>query len=402
MKKQEIGKLLDNSFSAKDWDDYRWQQAHLVKDIQTLRSVIGEEAITALNAGGEVMAAFAMSITPHYLSLFDTDNIANCPIARQAVATSMELIQSKSEMIDPLGEEGFEAGTRSVVHRYPDRCLFLVANQCSMYCRFCTRKRIVGDSKKAIKPNDIEAGLEYIRKTKSIRDVLLSGGDPLFMSTKRIDYILGELRKIEHVEFIRIGTKIPCVMPQRINSELTEVLAKYAPIWINVHFNHPSELGEAAKKSLMMLLRAGCPLNNQSVLLRGINDDIDTFRRLNQKLLTCGVRPYYLYQGDLVVGTSHLRATISEGMKLIEGMTGYTTGLARPTFVVDSPRGTGKIPVMPNHLVSMDNGRTVLRDYLGGNVVYEDMVRQDQVSEVTIRRDSVYEESEECSPLPVS
>lgn len=377
--KHLLGFNLDPNYTKDMWEDGQWQTRNIMTSFSAIKKAVPQEYHTKIDnyinnavSSGNNIKHFALSITPYYLSLIDFDNLDTCPIAIQSFMTNKEDIVSSVESGDPLNEAAQSHSIKSLVHRYPDRCLFLVANTCSMYCRFCTRKRIVGNKDEHITSDLIEAGLEYIRNTPVIRDVLLSGGDPLFMGVKRLKYIIGKLKEIPHVEFIRIGTRIPCVLPQRVTDELIEVLSEHAPIWINVHFNHPKELTDDTKKALMKLLKAGCPLNNQSVLLRGVNDDIDTFKKLNQKLLTQGVRPYYIYQCDLAEGMSHLRVPIQKGIELIEGMIGYTTGLARPTFILDSPMGTGKIPIMPNFVKEIGEKETdiVVRDYLGNTIKY--------------------------------
>ncbi len=375
--KDIIGRKLDKNYTPNKWEDGKWQTRNIMTSFSAIKKAVPKIYHSRIdnyinNAEDTKGCNLAISITPHYLSLIDFENLDTCPIAIQSFMTNRENIISPIESADPLNEAKQSQSTKSIVHRYPDRCLFLVANTCSMYCRFCTRKRIVSNKSERITNDNIEVGLDYIRNTPVIRDVLLSGGDPLFLGAKRLEYIIKELKKIPHIEFIRIGSKVPCVIPQRVSDELVRILSENAPIWINVHFNHPKELNKATKKALMKLLKAGCPLNNQSVLLKGVNDNVETFKKLNQKLLTQGVRPYYIYQCDLAEGMSHLRVPIQKGIELVEAMIGQTTGLARPTFILDSPKGTGKIPIMPNFVQKLGSKDTdiVVRDYLGNTIEY--------------------------------
>lgn len=355
-----IGARLDDNYRDDDWYDYKWQIKNTIRSVDKLEKVLGRK----IKIDAETMKVFKMAIPPHYLSLFDVDNLDKCPIFKQAVATDLEMKTMSNECIDPLSEKKDDVPS-SIVHRYPDRVLLLATNVCSMYCRFCTRKRIVSDESKNINKREIEKGLDYIRENKSIRDVLISGGDPLLMSDDKLDWLLTKLRDIEHIEFIRIGSRIPAVMPQRITKGLIDVIKKHTPIWINVHFNHSIELNDDSVKALNMLADAGVPLNNQSVLLRGINDNLEEMKKLVHKLLVARVRPYYLYQGDLVAGTSHFRTSIKKGLEIIDGLVGYTTGLARPIFVVDAPGGGGKIPIHRDNIVEINGKIVKLRNYKG-------------------------------------
>jgi len=309
-----------------------------------------------------------MSITPYYASLMDRDN-EQCPIRMQAIPSVKELQSCSSDMDDPLSEES-DAPVPGLTHRYPDRVLLLATNECSMYCRHCTRKRKVGDDGASIKLSAVMKGIEYIRSHKNVRDVLISGGDPFLLKTSVLEKIIAEIHKIPHVEVIRIGTRIPVVLPMRIDKELVDMLKKYHPIWINTHFNHPREITPESRKAVNMLSNAGIPLGNQSVLLRGINDCPYIMKELVHQLVKNRVRPYYLYQCDLSRGIEHFRTPISKGIEVLENLIGHTSGFAVPTFVVDAPGGGGKIPLQPNYLLSYSNRKTILRNYEGVISVY--------------------------------
>ena len=268
---------------------------------------------------------------------------------------------------DPLYEEPEHQIRKNVpsllTHRYPDRVLFRVSNQCAMYCRFCTRKRKVGVPYKAMSKEQIIQGIEYIKQHKEIRDVILSGGDPLLLEDLELAFILKELRKIKHLQIIRIGTRVPCTLPQRITKELCNLLRKYHPLYINTHFNHPDEITEESKKACEMLADAGIPLGNQTVLLKGVNDDIIIMKKLMQKLLTIRVKPYYLYQADLTKGTNHFRTKVKKGLEIIKGLRGFTSGMAVPHFIIDAPGGGGKIPLLPKYFVGCKDNKVLLRNY---------------------------------------
>ena len=307
---------------------------------------------------------FNIKITPYYLSLIKEKGDA---IYKQVIPDKSELIDD-GEVQDPLAEDSYSP-IPSIVHRYPDRCLFLVAHACASYCRFCTRKRKVGDPSK-ISLKYIDDGVEYIRHHPEIRDVIISGGDPLLLSDDRIEYILKELRSVKHVEILRIGSRVPCFLPQRITTKLVRMLRKYHPLFMNVHFNHPDELTPVAIKALGRLADAGIPLGNQTVLLKGVNDDPMIMRRLMQKLLLARVRPYYIYQADMVFGTAHFRTKVQKGIEIIENLRGWTSGLAVPHFVIDAPGGGGKIPIIPEYVVRMTDEEVVLRNYQGKTFRY--------------------------------
>ena len=313
---------------------------------------------------------FKTRITPYYAGLIKSKDD---PIYKQVVPDPAELRAGTGDL-DPL-EEDHDSPVPSIVHRYPDRCLFLVSHACASYCRFCTRKRKVGDPKK-IDPRYIEDGLDYIRRHPEIRDVIVSGGDPFMLPDGKIEHILKSLRAIPHVEILRIGTRVPCFLPQRVTPRLASMLKKYHPLYINVHFNHPDEITPEAARALGLLADAGIPLGNQSVLLKGVNDDVDTMRRLMQKLLSVRVRPYYIYQADYVKGTEHLRTTVEKGLEVMEGLRGWTSGMAVPYYVIDAPGGGGKIPLIPNYVQSVSEDQVVMRNYAGEEFVYPQVRRK--------------------------
>lgn len=344
------------------WNDWRWQLANRITTVDQLKQVINltEEEEQGVH---DCLKALRMAITPYYASLMDADDPRH-PIRMQAVPTARELYRSPSDMVDPLHED-VDSPVPGLTHRYPDRVLFLVTDQCSMYCRHCTRRRFAGQFDRARSREDLEAAFEYIRRTPQVRDVLISGGDPLTLGEEQLEYILENLRAIEHVEIIRIGSRVPVVLPQRITPELVNMLKRYHPLWLNTHFNHPAEITPDSARACAMLADAGIPLGNQTVLLRGINDCPVVMKQLVQGLLRIRVRPYYIYQCDLSLGIEHFRTPVSKGIEIIEALRGHTSGLAVPTFVVDAPGGGGKIPVMPNYLISAGDGRVVLRNYEG-------------------------------------
>ncbi|MEM4247834.1 MAG: KamA family radical SAM protein [Candidatus Nanoarchaeia archaeon] len=313
----------------------------------------------------KVCQKFPVRITPYYFSLIKE---IGDPIYRQIVPDEEELQNKELLYTDPLAEDR-DSPVHNIVHRYPDRCLFLVSHSCASYCRFCTRKRKVGDPSK-ISKNFIDEGLDYIRRHDEIRDVILSGGDPLMLCENVLEYILKNLRAIPHIEIIRIGSRVPCFLPQRITSKLVKMLKKYHPLYMNVHFNHPDELTPIAVKALGMLAEAGIPLGNQSVLLKGVNDNPETMRRLMQALLKARVRPYYLYQADMVYGTEHFRTSVETGIEMIKSLRGWTSGLAVPHFVIDAPGGGGKIPLIPNYVQEINEEEVLLCNYRGKSFTY--------------------------------
>jgi len=310
-----------------------------------------------------------LRVTPYYLSLIDPGDPED-PLRRSVVPLAAECFVSPGEAADPLDEEG-DCQVPGIVHRYPDRVLFLVTGFCSTYCRYCTRSRKVGDSHRTpLTEEQIDAALAYIASHKEVRDVLVSGGDPLTLSNDRLESLLARIRKIPHVEFLRIGTKVPAVLPQRVTPELVKMLKRYHPLWISIHFTHPREITPESAKACERLADAGIPLGSQTVLLKGINDDTTTLKRLFQRLLAVRVRPYYLYQCDPIIGSAHFRTNIERGLELISSLRGFTTGYAVPTYVVDAPGGGGKVPLYPSTLVGREENRVMLKNYQGRLFTY--------------------------------
>jgi lysine 2,3-aminomutase len=343
------------------WNDWRWQLRHRLNSAEDLARVIRltPEERAALAAPGH----WRVDITPYFASLIDPDD-PGCPIRRQVVPTSEELVPSEAEMADSLAEDA-HSPVPGLVHRYPDRVLMLVTTQCASYCRFCTRSRLVGDPHAQFTWADYERQLAYIERTPQVRDVLLSGGDPLTLAQPVLERLLARLSAIPHVEVVRIGTRVPVFLPQRITPDLTAMLRRYHPLWMNIHFNHPKEITPEVEQALARLADAGIPLGSQTVLLAGVNDCPNVMLALVRRLVRNRVRPYYIYQCDLVHGAGHFRTPVAKGIEVIEALRGHTSGFAVPTFVVDAPDGGGKVPVLPNYLLSMSDSRVVLRNYEG-------------------------------------
>ncbi len=354
-----------------DWNDWKWQFRNRVTTLAELDRFfpLGEEERAAL---AEVLHEFRMGITPYYLSLIDPDDPRD-PLRLQAVPTVEEFLNLHVGEEDPLAEDQFSP-VPGITHRYPDRCLMLPTNSCALYCRYCTRKRIMEEGEAPLPKSALDPMIDYIKRTPTIRDVIVSGGDPLTFSTARIEELLQRLREIPHLEIIRFGSRVPVTLPQRITPELCDVLSKHGPIWINVHFNHPREVTREAEIACDRLLRAGIPLNNQAVLLRDVNDDPVVIRSLVHALMRIKVRPYYLYHCDPVKGAGHFRTTVAKGIEIIESLRGHTSGLAIPTYVIDAPGGGGKIPVQPQYLLAYEQGRAILRNFQGRIFVYDDPV----------------------------
>jgi len=351
---------------TEQWNDWSWQ---LRNRIQNLAQLEARLSLTPEERAGTILAGkkLALGITPHFFNLIDRED-PDCPIRRQVVPRIEESNTAPDEMQDPCGEDS-NMPVPGLVHRYPDRVLLLVTDRCASYCRYCTRSRVVSGAGEQELTMDLEGAFAYLEKHPEVRDVLLSGGDPLLLSDSKLDAILTRLRQIPTIEFIRIGTRIPIFLPQRITTDLLNVLKKHHPLWMSVHSNHPKELTQEVRMALGRLADAGIPLGNQSVLLKGVNDRADTLKSLFHKLLLCRVRPYYLYQCDLISGSAHLRTTIREGQEIMEQLRGHTTGYAVPTYVVDGPGGGGKIPIGPNYIVGMADNRVILKNYKGD--VYE-------------------------------
>ena len=369
---QELANRIDSDSSKSHWKDWKWQVKHRITSLNDVDRLLELKLSSKKKEHiQKTIEKFPLSITPYYLSLIDIENFETDPVFLQSVPSIEELSLSDADMADPLHEDE-DSPVPGITHRYPDRVLFLVSNVCAMYCRHCTRKRKVGDIDDIPSKTIIDEGLNYIRSNPVIRDVLLSGGDPFLLSDEYLDYILTELRKIDHVEVIRIGTRTPVVLPYRITDELVTMLKKHQPLWINTHFNHPREITTSARRALTKLADAGIPLGNQTVLLSGVNDCPKIMRSLVHKLVTNRVRPYYLYQCDLSEGLSHFRTPVGKGIEIIESLQGHTSGFCVPTYVIDAPGGGGKIPIMPNYLISWSTNKVILRNYEGVITSYKE------------------------------
>ena len=349
--------------SDADWNNWRWQMQNRIHRPEHLLEAMPN--LTSEERAGVQLASkkLAMGVTPHYFSLID-QNDENCPIRRQVIPRIEETETATWEMADPCGEDS-HSPVPGLVHRYPDRVLFLVTDRCASYCRYCTRSRLVSNAAGYDFHPEFERQIQYIRDNPQIRDVLLSGGDPLLLSDQKLERVLSELRAIPHVEFLRIGSRIPIFMPQRITPELCNLLKRFHPLFVSVHANHPRELTTEVSDGLGRLADAGIPLGNQSVLLRHVNDDATVMKALIQKLLMCRVKPYYLYQCDLIAGSAHLRTSVREGINLMEQLRGHTTGYAIPQYVIDAPGGGGKVPVNPEYILQRNDDRVVVRNFEG-------------------------------------
>lgn len=350
------------------WNDWHWQLSNRLNSVEDIEKVLNltESERTALSSPG----LFRVDITPYFISRIDP-NDPDDPIRKQVIPTSGEIMDFTGMMEDSLAEDR-HSPVPGLVHRYPDRVLMLVTTQCASYCRYCTRSRIVGDPSQTFSRADFEAQIDYLKHTPQVRDVLLSGGDPLTLAPKLLEELLSRLREIEHIEIIRIGSRVPVFMPMRITDELTDMLQKYHPLWMNIHVNHPNEISAELAAATDKLTRAGIPLGNQSVLLAGVNDCTHIMRQLVQDLVRIRVRPYYLYQCDLVEGAGHFRTPVAKGIEIIEGLRGHTSGYAVPTYVVDAPGGGGKIPMMPNYQISASDHKVIMRNYEGYITTYEE------------------------------
>jgi len=350
------------------WNSWRWQLSNRLNSVEDLERILPltESERKALSAPG----LFRVDITPYFVSLIDPEDPAD-PVRQQVLPTDAEMVPFTGMMEDSLSEDE-HSPVPGLVHRYPDRVLMLVTTQCASYCRYCTRSRIVGDPKEQFSRAEFEMQLDYLRRTPQVRDVLLSGGDPLTLAPKLLEELIGRLREIEHIEIIRIGSRVPVFLPMRVDAELTAMLEKFHPLWLNIHVNHPNEITSELAEACDKLSRAGIPLGNQSVLLAGINDCVHIQRQLVQDLVRMRVRPYYLYQCDMVEGAGHFRTPVAKGIEIIEGLRGHTSGYAVPTFVVDAPAGGGKIPLMPNYAISQGDARVVLRNFEGLITTYQE------------------------------
>ncbi|MEG1509075.1 MAG: lysine 2,3-aminomutase [Clostridia bacterium] len=357
---------MDNNINYAEkiagWNDWKWQFAHRITTVEALSKIIDLDE-TEKEQISQCLQKFKMAITPYYASLINK-NDKNDPIRKQAVPSINEMYVDENDLIDPLAEEEMSP-VPNLVHRYPDRVLFLVTYKCSMYCRHCTRRRMVGEGDRCISEKSFHNALDYIKAHTEIRDVLISGGDPLTMSNERLECIISALRQIPHVDIIRIGTRTPVVMPMRIDDELCNMLKKYQPIWINTHFNHPQELTPEAQKACEKIVDAGIPLGNQTVLLKGVNDNVETMKELLLKLCHSRVKPYYLYQCDLSLGISHFRTTVDKGIDIMHALTGNISGYAVPKYVIDAPHGGGKTPINYNYVISKDDKEVVMENFQG-------------------------------------
>lgn len=377
--KEAVMEGLWETIEPEKWNDWHWQLQNKITSFEQLKRLV---ELSADEAAGvrEALTKFRMSITPYWLSLVNPQD-PECPIRRQAIPSHAELRQVSCDMEDPLHED-IDSPVPHLTHRYPDRVLFMITYQCAVYCRHCTRRRIAGVSDRALSQQDIDLVIAYIEKTKQVRDVLLSGGDSLLISDEKLEYILQRLRAIEHVEIIRLGTRAPVVLPQRVTDKLCMMLKKYHPLWVNVQFNHPKEITSASTAACARLADVGIPLGNQSVLLRGINDSPQVMKELVHKLLKIRVRPYYLYQCDLSQGIEHFRTSVGKGLEIIESLRGHTSGLAVPTFVLDAPGGGGKVPLSPQYLLLRTDNKVVVRNYEGVISVYtEPQIREELATE---------------------
>jgi lysine 2,3-aminomutase len=361
------GYWADQNIPESDWNSAKWQLKNRISslaDIEKHLTLCEEERAGILLTGTKL----ATAITPHYFNLIHPTD-PDCPIRRQVIPRIEETHTDPSEMADPCGEDS-HMPVPGLVHRYPDRVLFLVTDRCASYCRYCTRSRVVSGVSDQKLETQWDMAIDYLKRTPQVRDVLLSGGDPLLFSDAKLEKLLTRLHAIPHIQFLRIGSRIPLFLPQRITPELCTMLKKFHPLFISIHTNHPNELTSEVRDALGRLADAGVVMGNQSVLLDKVNDSVEIQKELVQKLLMCRVRPYYLYQGDLIQGTSHLRTKITKGIEIIEGLRGHTSGYAIPQYVVDGPGGGGKIPLNPQYIVESNDERTVLRNYEGKEFVY--------------------------------
>jgi len=360
---QSAGRGFWHDVSDADWNDWRWQLKHRITTPEQLQRLM--PTLTPEEFAGAKLAntKLALAITPYFFNLIDPAD-ENCPVRLQVIPKIAETLTAPWEMSDPCGEDS-HSPVPGLVHRYPDRVLFLVTDRCAAYCRYCTRSRLVSNASGYDFHPEFDRQIEYIAAHPEIRDVLLSGGDPLLLSDDKLENLLGRLRAIPHVEFLRIGSRIPTFLPQRITPELCAMLKKFHPLFMSIHSNHPRELTTEVRDAVGRLADAGIPLGNQSVLLRHVNDDATVMKALVQKLLMCRVKPYYLYQCDLISGSAHLRASVSKGLEIMEQLRGHTTGYAVPQYVIDAPGGGGKVPLNPEYVLCRNAGRVLIRNYEG-------------------------------------
>jgi lysine 2,3-aminomutase len=372
------------------WNDWKWQ---LKNRVTTLEGLERHLKLTPEERAGVILSGnkLSLAVTPHYFNLIEPEN-PGCPIRRQVIPHIGEGTVSPAEMADPCGEDS-HMPVPGLVHRYPDRVLFLITDRCAAYCRYCTRSRVVSGAGEQELHTDFDEAIAYLQAHTEIRDVLLSGGDPLLFSDDKLDALLTKLRAIPHLEFLRIGTRVPIFLPQRITPELCRMLQKHHPLWMSIHTNHPRELTAEVRDALAMLANHGVPLGNQSVLLAGVNDSLPVMKSLIHKLLQCRVRPYYLYQCDLIQGSSHLRAPVRKGIEIIEGLRGHTSGYAVPQFVIDAPGGGGKVPINPGYVLFHDREKVVFRNFEGKVFEYPEVQVQEQRDEEGVIRAPRHEEA---------
>jgi lysine 2,3-aminomutase len=369
-RRDEICSVFHESYDPAHWDDWRWQMRHRLTRLDQLEKLF---CLTDAERRGLMLASekFSVAVTPHFAALMDRWD-PRCPLRMQVMPLDSELVVSSGDMADPCGEDHATV-VEGLVHRYPDRVLFLALDTCAAYCRYCTRSRLVSQGELEPLGRRVEAALDYLRRHTEVRDVLLSGGDPLLMSDGSLDQLLGRLRAIPHIEFLRIGTRIPGFLPQRITPELVRVLRKHR-VWLSLHFCHAGELTPEVAEACDRLADGGIPLGCQTVLLQGVNDSVAALKELFHGLLSLRVRPYYLYQCDPVVGTGHLRVPVERGLSLMSQLRGHTTGYAVPTYVIDAPGGGGKVPIQPETIVGHEDGVWTLRNWSGNHYTYRDLV----------------------------
>lgn len=357
----------EESSHLQEWKDWKWQLKNRITTLEELKTII---ALTPSEEEGikRSKGRLAMAITPYFFSLIDRTD-PNCPIRKQAIPRIEEFSIGTHDMVDPCGEDKHSPAP-GLVHRYPDRVLLLITDSCAMYCRYCTRRRMVGEEMPPMSIERFEEAYKYIKSKRSIRDVLISGGDPLMLNTEHLEYYLKKLRSISHIDIIRLGTRVPVTLPMRVDKDLASMLKKYHPVYMSIHFSHPKEVTPDVRDACTIFADAGVPLGSQTVLLKGVNDKPSVMKRLMHELMRTRVRPYYIYQCDPVIGTGHFRTPVSVGINIMEKLRGHTSGYAVPTFVVDAPGGGGKIPVGPTYLISQAKDKVVLRNYQGNIFEY--------------------------------
>jgi lysine 2,3-aminomutase len=369
---------------AASWGDWRWQLRHSIDSPAAVVRLMGDDLTAEERAGlAAAPGLFRVGATPYYFSLVDRRH-PDCPVRRQIIPVVAETRVAPGELVDPLGEDSHNP-VPAVVHKYPDRVLLLAVDRCAIYCRHCNRRRLVGGDQPTTRA-ELERAFDYIARTRRVRDVLVSGGDPLILATEKLDFILGRLRAIPHVEIIRLGTRVPVVLPMRVDAELTAMLRRHHPLYVNTHFNHAKEITPEARAACERLVDAGIPVGNQAVLLRGINSSLRSMRRLMRDLLRMRVKPYYLFQGDTVVGTDHLRTPVEKAIEIMDGMRGWMSGMAIPHLVLDAPGGAGKVPIGPSYLVETGPDEVVVRSYRGARVRYP----QPRERDCTVPYDEVF------------